>query len=58
MSNKGDSMSMKIDDEVAVLPSANALPSEVVEIAKITHAGPVFVQLEDGGCSPRWAEWA
>jgi hypothetical protein len=41
-------MSMKSDDEVAVLPSAHARPSEVIEIAKITHAGPVFVQLEDG----------
>ena len=41
-------MSMRNDAEVAVLPSTSAMPSEVLEIATVTHAGPVFVQLADG----------
>jgi hypothetical protein len=41
-------MSIRADDEVAVLPSATAVPSEVLEIATVTHAGPVFIQIEDG----------
>jgi len=41
-------MPLRIDDEVAVLPSAAAVPSQVLEIATVTHAGPVFVQLADG----------
>src|SRR5712672_3682204 len=41
-------MSIKTEDEVAVLPSSTALPSEVLEIAEVTHAGPVFIQLADG----------
>jgi hypothetical protein len=41
-------MALRIEDEVAILPSVNSRPSDVVEIAKIAHAGPVFVQLEDG----------
>lgn len=41
-------MSIKIEDEVAVLPSASAMPSEVLEVTTVTHAGPVFVQLADG----------
>jgi len=41
-------MAIKIEDEVAILPSTTALPSEVSEIATVTHAGPVFVQVADG----------
>jgi len=41
-------MALRIEDEVAILPSPSSRPSEVLEIAKIMHSGPVFVQLEDG----------
>jgi hypothetical protein len=41
-------MSNKTEHEVAVLPSSTALPSEVLEIAEVTHSGPVFIQLADG----------
>jgi hypothetical protein len=34
--------------EVAIMPHEAALPTEVLEIAKVRHAGPVFVQVEDG----------
>ena len=41
-------MTIRRVEMVAVLPSANAFPSEVLEIASVMHAGPVFIQLEDG----------
>jgi hypothetical protein len=34
--------------EVAVMPSDAAPPNQVLEIATVLHAGPVFVQLQDG----------
>ena len=34
--------------EVAILQAANSLPTEVLEIATVQRAGPVFIQLTDG----------
>ncbi len=39
---------MKNGDEVAILPHNLASPSEVSEIAIVQHAGPLFIQLQDG----------
>jgi hypothetical protein len=35
-------------DEVAIFRAPNSRPSEVLEIATVLHAGPVFIQLHDG----------
>ncbi len=34
--------------EVAILPHCEASPDEVLEIAAIQYAGPVYIQLADG----------
>jgi hypothetical protein len=39
---------MNVGDEVAVLPSASALPSQVLHLATVRYSGDVYVQLEDG----------
>ena len=41
-------MPLKAGDEVTILPGAGAQPSEVLEIGRLHHAGPVFLQLADG----------
>lgn len=39
---------LKIGDEVAVMPAVYSPPQEVIDIAKVTYAGEIFVQLSDG----------
>jgi hypothetical protein len=39
---------LKPDDEVAILPTLGAPPGGVLEVAKIAHAEPLYVQLQDG----------
>ena len=39
---------LKSGDEVAVLPEANALPREVLDIAVIIYTGPSLIELVDG----------
>ena len=39
---------LQVGDEVAMLPFALAAPSETLEIARILHATPVYIQLTDG----------
>lgn len=34
--------------EVAIMPSADSPTSAVMEILKVTYAGPIYTQLEDG----------
>jgi hypothetical protein len=35
-------------DEIAILPHMRAQPSEVLGIAKVTHAGELYIKLNDG----------
>jgi hypothetical protein len=35
-------------DEIAILPHLRSSPSEVLGIAKVTHAGELFIKVEDG----------
>ena len=39
---------LKHGDEVAVLPDANALPREVLDIAVVVYVGPTLIEVADG----------
>jgi hypothetical protein len=39
-----------IGDEVAILPSTDATPAEVIEIATVARINRVYIELEDGRC--------
>jgi hypothetical protein len=39
---------LKVGDEVAVMPAIYSPPHQVIEIAKVTYAGEIFVRLSDG----------
>jgi hypothetical protein len=39
-----------IGDEVAILPSADAIPAKVIEIATVARANQVYIELQDGRC--------
>lgn len=41
-------LELAIGTEVAVMRSLSAAPEEILAIARISYAGPVFVQLDDG----------
>ena len=40
--------SLEDGDEIAIMPRVGALPCEVLGIAIVTHAGEVFIEIEDG----------
>jgi hypothetical protein len=42
------SLELAIGTEVALMPRLSAAPDEILAIARIAYAGPVFVQLDDG----------
>jgi hypothetical protein len=41
-------MRIKDGDEVAILPRRGASPTDVQGIERVLHAGPTFIQLDDG----------
>ena len=41
-------MTVRVGDEIAIMPTANARPHQILAIGKVCYIGPVFLQISDG----------